>query len=205
MTSSPTQLPGSRSTDSRAAILAATEAVLLAEGVEGLTIRKVSDRCGYTAPTIYHHFGDKEGLVDALLESRFAAVLELMRGIPRGSDPARHLEDTARAFVRFALDNPDHYRLLSVPRRESHPVPSAEAARELVKRSLEELAREGTLATPDIEEAFQITWAMLHGLISLHLQRPLQEIPPTLIERTFEVMRTGLLRADPRARRETRA
>jgi AcrR family transcriptional regulator len=200
MVSSPTQLPGSRSAPSRTAILAATEAVLLAEGVEGLTIRKVSDRCGYTAPTIYHHFGDKEGLVDALLESRFAVVLELMQGIPRGSDPAAHLEDSARAFVRFALDNPDHYRLLSVPRRESHPVPSAEAARELVKRSLEELAREGTLATPDIEEAFQITWAMLHGVISLHLLRPRHELSPNLVERTFEVMRRGLLRTDPSAR-----
>jgi AcrR family transcriptional regulator len=197
--------PGGRVTDSRTAILAATEAVLLAEGVEGLTIRKVSDRCGFSAPTIYHHFRDKTGLVDALLEERFAVALEVMRGIERGSDPAAHLIDVARAYVRFSLDNPSHYHLLSVPRLDRDLVPSAEAARALVKRSLEELAREGTLATSDIDEAFEVTWAMIHGLISLHLIHPKHEFSPDLIERTFEVMTTGLLRTDARARRGTDA
>jgi AcrR family transcriptional regulator len=201
--SSSTALPPARAPDSRTAILVATESVLLADGAEGLTIRKVSDRCGYTAPTIYHHFGDKDGLVDALLEARFAVVLELMRSIERTPDPAAHLIEVARAFVRFALENPNHYRLLSVPRQGESLVPSAEAARELVKRDLEDLARAGTLATPDIEEAFQITWSMIHGLISIHLIRPHQERSPHLIERTFEVMQTGLLRAGARARQET--
>jgi AcrR family transcriptional regulator len=185
-----------RSPDSRTAILEAAEALLLDRGVEGVSIRRVSERCGYTAPTIYHHFGDKKGLIDAVLEARFALVLRLMEAIERGSDPAAYLTEMARAFVRFALDNPSFYRLLTVPRLEDEDVvPSAEAARELVKGALEDLAGEGTLATPDIDEAFQVVWCMLHGLISLHLIRPRHELSPHLIERTFEVMRAGLLRS----------
>jgi len=193
-----------RSPDSRAAILEAAEAVLLDQGVEGVSIRKVSERCGFTAPTIYHHFGDKKGLIDALLEARFAVVLGLMTSIERASDPAAYLMEMARAFVRFALDSPSHYRLLTVPRLDDDVVPSAEAARELVKGALEDLAREGTLATPDIDEAFQIVWLMLHGLISLHLIRPSYEHSADLVERTFEVMKAGLLRRHPREPEEGR-
>lgn len=189
-----------RSPDSRAAILAAAEAVLLDQGVEGVSIRKVSDRCGFTAPTIYHHFGDKKGLIDAVLETRFAVVLKVMAAIERGSDPAAYLTEMARAFVSFALENPSYYRLLTVPRLEDEDVvPSAEAARGLVKNALEDLALEGTLGTSDIDEAFQVLWLMLHGLISLHLIRPIAEISPNLIERTFAVMKAGLLRREPSA------
>jgi len=174
--------------------------VLLDQGVEGVSIRKVSDRCGFTAPTIYHHFGDKKGLIDAVLETRFAVVLNVMAEIERGNDPAAYLTEMARAFVSFALENPSYYRLLTVPRLDDEDVvPSAEAARGLVKNALEDLALEGTLGTSDIDEAFQVLWLMLHGLISLHLIRPIDEISPNLIERTFAVMKAGLLRREPSA------
>jgi len=188
-----------RAAESRASILDAAEAVLLAEGADGLTIRKVSDRCGFSAPTLYHHFGDKTGLLDAVLEARFAVVLRLMQSIARSGDPAQDVIAMARAFVRFALDNPDHYRLLTVPRLDDDGVPSAEAARALVNRSLEDLAREGALATPNIEEAFDITWAVLHGIISLYLLRPSRDFSPDLIERALDVLRVGLLRNPQRA------
>ena len=197
-TSSPTPLRR-RPSAAPAAILEATEALLLDQGVEGVSIRKVSKRCGYTAPTIYHHFGDKSGLIDALLEERFRVVRELMAAIPRGGDPARRLREMARAFLRFALENPDHYRLLSTPRDAgSGGVPSAEAARDLVKGSLEELASQGTLLTRDTEAAFQVIWATLHGLISLYLTRPDYDFSDNLVDLAFDMVESGLLRGDAR-------
>ena len=58
--------------EARRAILDATEAILLEDGVELFSIRKLATRCGFTAPTIYHYFRDKDGLIDALLEERFS-------------------------------------------------------------------------------------------------------------------------------------
>lgn len=191
---------GERASDSRAAILEATEAVLLAEGVEGMSIRRVTDRCGYTAPTIYHHFGDKAGLVRALLEARFREILDVMEAIPRDGDAAVYLRESARAFVRFALENPSYYRLLTMPGLDPQSVPSAESSRALVKRALEQLAREGTLATRDIEAAFETTWAMIHGLISLRLLHADHRFSDRMIELAFDVMEGGLLRREPRAR-----
>ncbi len=182
-------------------ILRAAEALLLAEGIEGLSIRKVSQRCGYTAPTLYHHFGDKRGLLHAVLEARFRAVYLLMRRIPRGGDPAAYLRRMARAFLRFALANPDHYRLLTTPHLEDPAaIPSAEAARALVKSALADLARQGTLLTDDVEAAFEVTWAMLHGVISLQLAQPQHAFSPELAELALDTVEGGLLRRRGRTR-----
>jgi len=175
-------------------ILEATQAVLLEAGVEGLSIRKVSERCGYSAPTIYHHFGDKRGLVDALLEERFRAAYEAMAAIPRCDDPVRHLREMSEAFIAFALENPTHYQLLMEPGISSEDaVPSAWAARALVRDDLEELSRRGSLATPDIDAAFHVLWAMLHGLISLEIRREHLDIPERIDELVFRVVEAGLL------------
>ena len=191
--------PRRRPSAAPAAILEATEALLLQEGVRGLSIRKLSERSGFSAPTIYHHFGDKRGLIDALLEARFQDVHELMSAIPRGGDPARRLREMSGAFLRFALENPDHYRLLSTPRDAgSRGVPSAEAARDLVKGALEELASQGTLLTRDTEAAFQVIWATLHGLISLYLTRPDYDFSDNLVDLAFDMVESGLLRGDAR-------
>ncbi|MGH0031070.1 MAG: TetR/AcrR family transcriptional regulator [Myxococcota bacterium] len=185
---------GGRGRDSRAAILEAAQALLLESGIEGMSIRKLGRRCGYTAPTIYHHFGDKAGLVAAVVDERFREVHEVMLSIPRGGDAARYLNDVARAFLEFALENPEHYRLLSLPGLEPGSIPSAESAREMVKDALEQLAREGTLATRDIDAAYETTWAMLHGLISLRLTRPEYPFSDQMIELAFQMMEGGLLR-----------
>ena len=74
-------------------------------------------------------------------------------------------------------------------------VPSAEASRDLVKGALAELLREGSLATPDLEQGFQILWSMLHGMISLHLERPDRyRLEPSLLDASLRVMEEGLLR-----------
>jgi len=177
-----------------AEILKATEELLLRAGIEGVSIRKVSEACGYTAPTIYHHFRDKGGLLEALLEERFAAVYDLMVAIPRGSDPSRHLREMAQAFLEFAIGYPDHYALLTMPRDPERTVPSAEAARELVRADLEALLAEGELATGDVDVAFDVIWAVLHGLISLRLHRPDAEFSPEHADVAFEMLERGLLR-----------
>jgi AcrR family transcriptional regulator len=179
---------------SRRAILDATQALLLEGGAESVSIRRVSARCGYKAPTIYHHFRDKTGLLDALIEERFADLLERLQQVPRHAEPAHYLRQLARAFVEFGLENPTHYALLSTPRSdpEKQP-PSAEAARELVFGALREVAESGALRTPDLESAFQLTWVVLHGVLSLRISRPSYAWCDDLVELALDVIDRGLL------------
>lgn len=189
--SSPLSSP--RSVTPRRAILDATESLLLAGGSGDVTIRAVGELCGYSAPTIYHHFGGKDGLVDAVLEQRFADMLERLRAVPAQADPRAHLASLARAFVDFALENPEHYWLLA-GRREADPdLPSAVAARELVFDALAQLDAVGGLACGPPETAFQITWAVLHGLVTLQLSHPDYAWSEDLIDVALAVLERGIV------------
>jgi AcrR family transcriptional regulator len=181
--------------DAQRTILDATESLLVEEGAERFSMRKLAERCGYTAPSIYHHFGDKAGLIDALLEERFRELLELLRRVRLVDDPRANIRRLALAFVQFGLENPTHYRLLYMPRpADSAPVPSADAARDLIQRPFRQLAREGHLVTDDFEAATQACWAMLHGLIHLRTNRPDYDWSPRLLDVALETMVRGVLR-----------
>jgi len=181
-----------RSTTARGEILASAQAILLEAGIDGFSIRRVSDRCGYSAPTLYHHFGDKSGLLDAALEERFAEVVERMRALPNEPDPVSSLRAMAEAFIGFALEYPAHYRLLSVPRPQAEIVASAEAARELVKHELERLAEQGLLAAPDVDSGFQVLWAVLHGVVTMRLTRPDDQFSHDTVRLALDTVERGL-------------
>jgi AcrR family transcriptional regulator len=80
--------------EARRAILDATEAILVEDGIELFSIRKLATRCGYTAPTIYHYFRDKDGLIDALLEERFSRLLQRVRRVSVGGDHVANMRES---------------------------------------------------------------------------------------------------------------
>lgn len=183
-----------RRDQARRAILDATEELLLEEGYEGFSIRRLVARCGYTAPTIYHHFGDKEGLLDQLVEERFGKLARQLRRVPRSDDPLDTIRATFKAFVRFGLRNPTHYRLLSVPRAEDHTPPrSAEESREALEEAWKQLWEQGRLHVADWRSAGQALWALAHGIIVGRIQRPNHEWSKTLIDDAVDALLRGLV------------
>lgn len=183
--------------DARRAILVATESLLMEGGADGLSIRRLAERCGYTAPTIYHYFGDKRGLVDTLLEERFTELVDVLDRLPQTDDPADVIRARARAFARFGLKNPVHYRLLTVAREPGADLPPAsEAAADFLQRPWEELAEQGRLSI-DIETAQRALWATVHGLLTLHSSRTDLEWPGAIFDETIDAMLRGLVREAP--------
>jgi AcrR family transcriptional regulator len=189
--------------EARRAILDATESILVEEGYEQLSMRRVAARGGYTVPTLYHHFGDKTGLIDELLEERFARLLQRAQRVQLSEDPVENLLRYAAAFVRFGLQHPTHYRLMMTPRQQpSEPPPSAEKTRALMEQPLLELARMGRLYSDDVMACSQAVWALMHGLISLRTSRLNQEWSKAQIEVALESMLRGMVRpAKPGSRR----
>ncbi len=199
MESSPTRAQRWRHRQgARRAILDATKALLLADSGDEFSIRKLATRCGYSAPTIYHYFGDKGGLVDALLDECFKELVELVRHVEPEAEPAEYLRALARAFVEFGLRNPTLYRLWMVARRGTQRrVPAAEEARDIMQAPLLQLAAQGRIATRDVATAQQAVWAMLHGLISLQIQRPDDPWSKDLNEGAIDVLLRGMLEGKP--------
>jgi AcrR family transcriptional regulator len=179
--------------DARRAILDATEALLVQDGLEAFSMRRLAERCGYTAPTIYHYFGDKQTLIDELVEERCRVLLRGLKRVAIGADEVENVRAMCLAFVRFGLRYPTFYRLLAVPLEEERtPPPSAEAARGLLQGPLEKLGAEGRVPA-GVEVAGQALWAYLHGHILLRTARPEHAWEPDVLETGLDALLRGLI------------
>lgn len=72
-------------------------ALLNEEGLEGVSLRKLAQRLGIQAPSLYHHFDSKSALLAGIIERIFDEGLD--------SVPAcRHWQDWMRAFGEAMWD-----------------------------------------------------------------------------------------------------
>ncbi|MEE3116897.1 MAG: TetR/AcrR family transcriptional regulator [Pseudomonadota bacterium] len=82
-------------------------------GVEATTIDAIKTRCNTSVGAIYHHFGNKEGVLAALF---FAAQDDQQAYLKPYLDTAGSLRDTVMALVTsyldWVVDNPDWARFL---------------------------------------------------------------------------------------------
>src|SRR6266705_4215196 len=95
-----------------------TASELLARSADAdISTRAVGEAAGVTAPTLYHHFGDKEGLLAAVVDFGWAAFLESKR--TTAAVVHDHVADDVRAgwdnHLEFARDNPSFYKLMWSP------------------------------------------------------------------------------------------
>lgn len=112
-------------------------AALLAKSVDGdVSTREICDAAGVTAPTLYHHFGDKESLLRAVVDFGWTDFLKSKRAVAVVVHD--HVGDDIRAgwnnHIEFAVKNPNFYRLMWAPGVAPNSVALAEAHRMLYDR-----------------------------------------------------------------------
>ena len=83
--------------DVRLALLDAAGELLLTEGADGMTTRRLAAMAGTTTQAIYTEFGGKEGIARAMYREGFERLEARMRAARR-SNPSRYM---ARAMPSF--------------------------------------------------------------------------------------------------------
>ncbi|WOC13019.1 hypothetical protein MP11Mi_21160 [Gordonia sp. MP11Mi] len=112
-------------------------------------------------PTLYHFFGSKQGLIDAVVEHGFELYLEVKQGDPThgqrsGGDPIQAISDGWDAHVRFGLANPGFYTLMYGKVRPGYS-PAAHAKPTMLLMELtSRAAAEGRLAVSPEQAAAHI-------------------------------------------------
>ena len=129
----------------RAKILDAARELFVAHGVEAVSMRKVAEKIGYTATTLYNHFEDKDALLRALCDADFGTLQESFRRIGKIADPIERLRKLGQAYIEFALRYPSHYRLMFMTPRVPRDVdcPARDRARRSRSGCLRIRARDG--------------------------------------------------------------
>src|SRR5216117_2127251 len=88
----------------RTALLRAAGERLEKQGITALSLREAARRAGVSHNAPYRHFADREALLAALAAEGFAMLAERLRG-----QPGREMGE---AYVRFALEQPQRFRLM---------------------------------------------------------------------------------------------
>ena len=99
------------SDDTRTELLDRALDLFAAYGYDGVGVQQISSAAGVTKPTLYHHFGSKRGLLEALIDQRLSPLSVALAGsAPRG-DFAATLTAIAEATFAFAAAERSFYRL----------------------------------------------------------------------------------------------
>jgi AcrR family transcriptional regulator len=164
------------------------------QGRDAVTMRQLADALGCSPMTPYRYFRNKDEILAAVRAAafdRFAEALEEAAARARGDLRAAG-QAVGQAYVRFALGDPDAYRLMfdvAQPHPDRYPelVRASTRARRTMSASTEALVEAGVFHG-DPELLGLAFWSAMHGLVMLHLAGKLPG------ERDFETIRGELMR-----------
>jgi AcrR family transcriptional regulator len=181
--------------DTRTRVLEAASTLLQASTDRDISTRAVSEAVGIGTPMLYRLFGDKNGLLAAVVDHAFDGYLTQKRDQPPSDDPADDLYLAWDAHVEFAMDNPTVYRIAFGPSLDYVPA-GVEKARELLLQRFVRCAEAGQLnTTPD--NAAQAMMAAAAGVCLCMLSQPAGYDDPELSRRVRDAVLAGLLVKKP--------
>jgi AcrR family transcriptional regulator len=194
--------------DLKNALIKAGADILSKEGVSALSLRKVAQQAGVSHAAPYAHFADKQALIAAIstegyqkLYAQIAQVADQYR-----SDPLRRLVESSWAYVQFALNEPDHFKVTlsgMIDKEQEYPafVEAAQQTFNLVVDIVAQGQQAGLLrqGAPDLTAVS--VWALIHGLVTLLLEN---QISHTVLDRytvreifIFTLNQITLIELDP--------
>jgi len=98
--------------DNRTILLNHTLRLFSARGYDAVGVQEICDAAGVTKPTLYHYFGSKRGLLEALMGVHFTRLnQDMAQAAEYHGDLPLTLTRTAAAVFSFANENPAFYRL----------------------------------------------------------------------------------------------
>ena len=156
--------------DLRRALVEAGRRLLEAEGGADLSLRAVAREAGVSPAAPYHHFRDKNELLDALAMEGWDQLGDQMRAALAVADPARErLVTLGIAYVRFSRMNPAIYRVMFACSQNNETMPEKlrdEGAYRLVCDTLIESGLDPEDET-GLELAAIAVWCAAHGVAEM--------------------------------------
>jgi AcrR family transcriptional regulator len=182
----------------RRKILDAARELFAAEGYEKVTMRRIAEAIEYSPTTIYLHFEDKDDLVRALCHEDFGRLLEALSMLPPAADPVETIRQLGRAYVAFAVRNPNHFRFMfmsSHPKDDTHgPGDPAWRSFGALLEAVERASAAGRFRPVEPLTAAQVLWMSVHGIAAALVAMPPEKWPhgPAAHDLVEQVIENGL-------------
>ena len=150
-----------------------------------VSVRMVADAVGRTPPSIYLHFATKDDLIHSVCQRQFDALTEVFDEALDGvEDPVDQITVMARAYLRFAVDHPEEYRVIFMQNSKHHDENIDElqmvACFGMLIDAVQSCIDSGRFAATDAGLVAISMWATVHGLASLWIAHDDGETWPSL-------------------------
>ena len=173
--------------DLKNALIKAGVEILASEGLGGLSLRKVAKQAGVSHAAPYSHFSDKQALIAAISTEGFKQLYIQIETVieTHRADPETLLIETAWAYVQFALNEPDRFKLMfsSVLEKEKEYAEFVEISQEnfsQLMKIVETCQQAGILKSGASDVVAVSVWSTVHGFTSLLLEG---QISHTVLEK----------------------
>lgn len=184
-------------TSLREKILQEAVEIVQKNGVEGVTMRSLAERLGYSPATIYLYFRNKRELLQDLALEGFDRLAEAVEPSLRSADSADAILEGAKRYIDFGLANPEIYRLMfqetSIQAFTHEDIVHRSRVWNLFRDAHARAIESGSLREGDPDAFNMVGWSLLHGFVQLALAG---RNPSVFMEgRSQEEMREELIEA----------
>ena len=192
--------PSDARTATRSRVVDVAAHLLQSEGPAAVTTRAVAEGAGVQAPTIYRLFGDKDGLLEAVVEQVLALHVAAKSdreeaAVAAGSDPLEDLRTSWLAQVDFGLANPAVFRMLSAPGRMRES-PAGRSGQRVLEGRIHRVAETGRLRVGE-QRAVGLVQAAGVGAVQVLLATAPEDRDPGLPEALYDAVLAQILTDPP--------
>lgn len=128
------------------ALLSSAIELIEEKGVEGLSVREVAKKAGVSPAAPFRHFSNKAALLTAVAEQAMERLTQAVKEAEAGcadGDPLLRIEAIGQGYLRWALDNPTHFEIISSRRLiDISASPTMRAQNDAIRRRMMELFAE---------------------------------------------------------------
>ncbi len=152
----------------RGMILNAAESIIINEGYSALTVRKVTQKIGYTVASIYMVFTSMAELVLQIKISTLADLSKKLQLVPN-ANPEQHINELANTYLHFAVKNYNRWSMIYMLNGQSNEE-YQQITNQLYSSIETDLALLVRNCSPQlIKQAARTLWNSIHGICSLSL------------------------------------
>jgi AcrR family transcriptional regulator len=164
-------------------ILEAAKELFITKGLESTSIRNIAEKIEYSPATIYLYYKDKNEIVHALHSEGFKMLVSHFEVLGHITNPFERLKGMGRAYIQFAVQNPDIYQLIFIMKEPLQHVANCfedwdegDRAFDILLKTIEDCQRSGYFKQFDKTLLSFVIWSTMHGLSALRTSGHMEHV-----------------------------
>lgn len=187
-------------------ILDVARNIITKEGIQGLSIRKITNEIDYSPAIIYHYFKGKEEIIEILISEGFEKIVKSIH-IDHSDEqnPENEIRETFKSYITTALECSEEYKLFMLNDNSTvikktaileKGMSNSSKTLQLLCSQIKTGVDKNIFSPCDLELTAQVIWSSIFGLIiKLIFEKNISEDQQNnLIERQLDLLFEGILK-----------